>query len=50
MGCRKKSYFLEFMNVDVARDFVGVVFYVLLMVSRGLSVSPGTKRGEIEDS
>ena len=30
MGCRKESFFLEFMNVDVARDFVGVVFYVLL--------------------
>ena len=34
MGCRKKSYFLEFMNVDVAREFVGVVFHVLLMVPR----------------
>ena len=34
VGCRKKSYFLEFMNVDVARDFVGVVFHVLLMVPR----------------
>ena len=34
MGCRKKSYFLEFMNVDVARAFVGVVFHVLLMVPR----------------
>ena len=32
-GCRK-SYFLEFMNVDVPRDFVGVVFHVLLMVPR----------------
>ena len=28
--CRKKSYFLEFMNVDVARNFVGIVFPVLL--------------------
>ena len=27
VGCRKESYFLEFMNVDVARDFVGVVFH-----------------------
>ena len=27
---RKESYFLEFMYVDVARDFVGVVFHVLL--------------------
>ena len=25
VGCRKESYFLEFMNVDVAGDFVGVV-------------------------
>ena len=30
MGCRKKSYFLEFFYADVARDFVGVVFHVLL--------------------
>ena len=30
VGCRKESYFLEFMYVDVARDFVGVVFYDLL--------------------
>ena len=30
VGCRKESYFLEFMYVDVARDFAGVVFYVLL--------------------
>ena len=32
VGFRKKSYmyFLEFMNIDVARDFVGVVFHVLL--------------------
>ena len=30
VGCRKKSYFLEFMNVGVARNFVGVVFPVLL--------------------
>ena len=29
VGCRKESYFLEFMCVDVARDFVGVVFHVL---------------------
>ena len=29
MGCRKEIYFLEFLNVDVARDFVGVVFHVL---------------------
>ena len=27
MGCRKESYFLDFMFVDVARDFVGVVFH-----------------------
>ena len=30
VGCRKERYFLEFMNVDVAGDFVGVVFHVLL--------------------
>ena len=30
VGCRKESYFQEFMYVDVARDFVGVVFHVLL--------------------
>ena len=30
VGCRKESYFLEFMYVDVARDFVEVVFHVLL--------------------
>ena len=30
VGCRKENYFLEFMYVDVARDFVGVVFHVLL--------------------
>ena len=30
VGCRKVSYFLEFMYVDVASDFVGVVFHVLL--------------------
>ena len=34
MGCRKMNYFLELMNVDVARHFVGVVFHVLLMVPR----------------
>ena len=30
MGCRKESYFLKFIYVDVARDFVGVVFHVVL--------------------
>ena len=25
VGCRKESYFLEFMYVDVARDFAAVV-------------------------
>ena len=25
VDCRKKSYFLEFMYIDVVRDFVGVV-------------------------
>ena len=29
VGCRKESYFMEFMNVDVARDFVGVVLLLL---------------------
>ena len=35
VGCRKESYVLEFMYVDVARDFVGVVFYVLLDGTKG---------------
>ena len=35
VGCRKESYFLEFMCVDVARDFVGVVFHVLLDGAKG---------------
>ena len=35
VGCRKESYFLEFMYVDVARDFVGVVFHVLLDDAKG---------------
>ena len=35
MGCRKKNFFLEFMYVDVARDFVGVVFHVLLDGAKG---------------
>ena len=30
VGCRKKSYFLEFMNDGVARNLVSVVFAVLL--------------------
>ena len=33
--CRKVRYFLEFMNVDVARNFVGVVFRVLLDGAKG---------------
>ena len=33
VGCRKESYFLEFMNVDVARDFVGVVLLLLSLSS-----------------
>ena len=32
VGCGKESYFLEFMYVDVDRDFVRVVFHVLLEV------------------
>ena len=35
VGCGKESYVLEFMYVDVARDFVGVVFYVLLDGTKG---------------
>ena len=35
VGCRKKSYLLEFMNVDFARDFVGEVFNVLLDGAKG---------------
>ena len=35
MGCRNESYFLEFMYVDVARDFVGVVLRVLLVGAKG---------------
>ena len=35
VGCRKESYFLEFMYADVARDFVGVVFHVLLDGAKG---------------
>ena len=35
VGCRKENYFLEFMYVDVARDFVGVVFHVLLDGAKG---------------
>ena len=35
VGCRKESYFLDFMYVDVARDFVGVIFHVLLDGAKG---------------
>ena len=35
VSCRKESYFLEFMYVDVVRDFVTVVFNVLLDGARG---------------
>ena len=35
VGCRKESYFVAFMHVDVARDFVGVVFHVLLDGTKG---------------
>ena len=38
VGCRKESY-LEFMYVDVSRDFVGVVSF--LMVPRAL-ITTGT--------
>ena len=35
VDCRKESYFLEFTYVDVARDFVGVAFHVLLDGAKG---------------
>ena len=35
VGWRKESYFLEFINDDVARDFVGVVFNILLDGAKG---------------
>ena len=35
MGCRKESYFLEFMYADVARDFVGAVVHVLVDGAKG---------------
>ena len=41
VGCRKESYFyfyfifLEFMYVDVTREFVGVVLHVLLDGAKG---------------
>ena len=35
VGCRKENYFLEFMYDDVARDFAGVVFHVLLDGAKG---------------
>ena len=35
VGCRKESFFVEIMNVDVARDFFGVVFHVLLDRTKG---------------
>ena len=35
VGCRKESYFLEFMYVDVATDFVGAVSHVLLDGAKG---------------
>ena len=39
VGCRKESYFLEFMNVDVAKDFVGVVLLLLSSSSSSSSSS-----------
>ena len=35
VGWRKESYFLEFMHHDVVRDFVDVVFHVLLDGAKG---------------
>ena len=35
VGCRKESFFLEFIYVDVARDFVWVVFHILLDGTKG---------------
>ena len=42
VGCRKESYFLEFMYVDVARDFVGVVFNDLLDGAKSSHITTGT--------
>ena len=36
MGCRKECYFLEFMNVDVASDFVGAFTMFFLVVPRAI--------------
>ena len=41
VGCRKESYFLEFMYVDVTREFVGVVFHVLFDGAKG-PITTGT--------
>ena len=40
MGCRKESYFLEFVYVDVVRDVIGVVFHVLLDGAKDSHNSP----------
>ena len=34
VGCGKESYFLEFMNVNIARVFFGVVFHILFGMPR----------------
>ena len=30
VGCRNKSYFLEFMYVDVARDFAIIIIIIII--------------------
>ena len=30
VGCRKESYFLEFMHVDVARDFAIIIIIIII--------------------
>ena len=40
VGCRKESYFLEFIYVDVARDFVGEFSISFLMVLRAPIITP----------
>ena len=32
VGCRKKSYFLEFMYVDVARDYYYYCYYCIIII------------------
>ena len=32
MGCRKESFFLEFMYVDVARDLIIIIMVVVVII------------------